>query len=239
MREEILYEIDKLTPKLKKYFEHLFQIESYEFLRTCKIVNIKENERFISTGENLDGIWVCISGVVKVMEEFKSGETYIFTRFTAPEIFGEMEALAEIPKFRASLVAETNCVFLVGSVDAYIKWVKNDARVLYERTQYLLKNVMDEGRSNRAYLLLNATERIKLYFLDHYIFSRGDKLCIIRDTRQQIADETGYSVKTVNRVIKKLKEQELITVEGQRILINRQQYSRILESMDEKVRYEH
>ena len=60
----------------------------------------------------------------------------------------------------------------------------------------------------------------------------------MKNTRQQISDETGYSVKTVNRVIKKLKEQELLTVVGQRIVINKTQYGKMLESIDDKVKYE-
>lgn len=233
-----MYQIDKLPPKLKCYFQHLFQVESNEFLKTCKIVTIRKNQRFVSTGENLDSIWICLSGVVKVMEEFTSGETYIFTKSPAPEIFGEMEALAEIPIFRASLVAETDCIFIVGSVEAYVEWLKRDGKFLYERTQHLLKRVMDEGRSNRAYLLLDGMERIKLYFIDRWVPCEDGALCVFKSTRQQIADETGYSVKTVNRVIKKLSEQDFLMVEGQRIIINDEQHRKILESIDEKVKYQ-
>ena len=149
-----------------------------------------------------------------------------------------MEALAEIPKIRASLVTETDCVFVVGSVDAYKKWITSDPQILYERTRHILKGVMDEGRSNRAYLLLDGMERIKMYFIDHYVPCEDDELCVLKNTRQQIADETGYSVKTVNRVIKKLSEQEFLIVKGQQIIINDKHYKKMLESMDEKVKYE-
>lgn len=228
----------KLSPELKTYFEHLFLNRPYNFLDKCNIVTIRANERFVATGEDLDKIWIALSGQVKVMEEFESGETYIFTKFSAPEIFGEMEALAQISRFRASLVAVTDCIFIVGPVQEYINWIKNDPQFLYERTQYILKWVMDEERSNRAYLLLSGIERIKLYFIHHFERSEAETFCILKNTRQQIADETGYSVKTVNRVIKKLSEQGLITIKGQSILITEEQYEVILESIDDKVKYE-
>ena len=236
--KKILYQIAKLPTETKEYFEHLFQEKSDIFLNSCKIITIKPNERFISTGEDLDKIWICMSGSVKAMEEFRSGETYIFTQFSAPEIYGEMEALAEIPKYRTSLVTVTECVFIVGSVDQYIAWLKQDPDILYERTQHLLRRIMDEGRSNRAYLLLSGMERIKLYMIDHCLDCQEDQVYIIKNTRQQIADETGYSVKTVNRVIKKLKDQELLTIKGQRILISKRQFKKLLEGIDEKVKYE-
>lgn len=238
MREKVLYQIAKLPSELKNYLEHFFQPKSHVFLNTCKIITIRPNERFISTGEDLDKIWICISGTVKVMEEFESGETYIFTQFSAPEIFGEMEALAQISKYRASLVTVTESVFIIGSVKEYIQWLKEDVDILYERTQYLLKRVMDEGRNNRAYLLLSGMERIKLYIIERCSHCQREEVCVIQRTRQQIADETGYSVKTVNRVIKKLNEQKLLTVKGQRILVTKQQYERLVEGIDEKVKYE-
>ena len=241
MKENILYEIDKLPPKVRHYFEYLFQVESHEFLKTCKIVTKKCSERFVSTGEIVDKIWICLSGTVKVMEEFKTGETYIFTEFTAPEIYGEMEALAEIPLYGSSLVAATDCIFIVGDVQAYLDWMQKDVRALYGRAQELSKQLMEEGKSNRAYLLLDGMERIKIYFLDHYTCKCGQshETCVLKNTRQQISDETGYSVKTVNRVIKKLSEQDLLKIEGQRIIISHTQYKRILESIDEKIKYKH
>ena len=237
MIDNILYEIHKLPTKVRTYFEPLFQSDSHTFLKTCKIVTIKTNVRFVSTGEVVDKIWICISGSVKVMEEFKSGETYIFTQFSAPEIYGEMEMLAGIPLYRSSLVAATDCVFIVGPATAYVSWIKRDANALYERTQFLAKRVMEEGRSNRAYLLLDGTERIKIYFTDYYTCSEDEPICVLRNTRQQISDETGYSVKTVSRVIKKLSGQGFLTVEGQRIIMTNKQYKKMLESIDEKVKY--
>lgn len=238
MIDQILDQVAKLLPEPRTYFEYLFQNNSYTFLKTCKIITIKADERFVSTGEKVDKIWICLSGVVKAMEEFESGETYIFTSFSAPEIFGEMEALAEIPKFRASLVAVTECVFIAGSVEAYLSWLKGDANILYERTQKLLKHFMDEARNNRAYLLLDGMERIKLYFVERCGHDQEDGIWVLKNTRQQISDETGYSVKTVNRVIKKLSQQELLAVIGQRIMITDSQYKKMLESIDDKLKHE-
>ena len=238
MKEKILCQIAKLPIETRKYFEGFFQNNSENFLKHSTIVTIRANERFVHTGDYLDKVWICISGTVKVLEEFKSGETYIYAKFSAPEVFGEMETIAEIPIYRSSLIAETDCIFIVGPTDIYINWIKEDASLLYSRMQHHMKHFMDEGRNNRTYLLLDATERIKLYFLDHCAICQEAKACIIKNTRQQIADETGYSVKTVNRVIKKLNEQDFLVVKGQTIIVNNQQYKKMLESIDEKAKYE-
>lgn len=237
MNHIILDEIAKLEPELKKYFKQLFQSAPQEFLNTCSIITVKKNKRFITTGEDLNKVWICLSGTVNVMEEFTTGDTYIFTRFSAPIIFGEMEALAKISTFRATLVTVTDSIFIVGSAPEYINWLKKDAQLLYKRTHDILRCFMDEGRDTRTYLLLSGIERIKLYFIQQYELTGKDEMCVLTNTRQQIADETGYSLKTVNRVIGKLKTQGLITINGHKILVNKQQYNDMLESIDEKIKH--
>lgn len=237
MIDKIIYEIDKLPLEIKQYFEHFFQVSAHTFLKKCKIVTIKADDRFISAGEEAKEVWICISGSVKAMEEFKSGAIYVYTEFPAPGIYGEMEALADIPLYRSSLVAVTDCVFIVGPIKEYIGWIQKDINALYERTQDLSRRLMEEGRSNRAYLLLDGMERIKVYLIDYYTYYKDNEVCVLRNTRQQISDETGYSVKTINRVIKKLTEQGFLSIERQRITITKSQYKRILESIDEKVKY--
>ena len=96
---------------------------------------------------------------------------------------------------------------------------------------------------------LDATDRIKVYFIKQYRQyyqvnnnknnknneknKRDDKrkTYTFRATRQQIADETGYSVKTVNRTIKKLVQEGLISMVGQKFQISKEQYSDLTDSI--------
>ena len=87
------------------------------------------------------------------------------------------------------------------------------------------------------YLMLEGIDRIKLYFIQHYELSVKGDICILKITRQQIAEETGLSVRTVNRVIKKLKEQDLLKVKKQKIIITEKQYNSMVESVDEILGY--
>ena len=56
---------------------------------------------------------------------------------------------------------------------------------------------------------------------------------LINEKRQQIADEMGMSIKTVNRGIKKLKEDNLITIIKGKIYIDKNQYLKMIRILEE------
>jgi len=233
---DILKEVSKIPNLEINEFIELFHENNSEFLEKCKIVTVKPDFRFVVSGEDITKIWILLKGYVKALEEFNTGETFIFKRFPAPEVFGEMEALADIDKFRATLLTDTECVFLVLPVDQYKKILKNNPRYLYKRTNIILKRVLDEKKHMRTFLMIKSIDRIKIYFVQQYkLYAKSNSTCVLKIPRQQISEETGYSVKTINRGIKKLEEENLLKVEGQKIVITNEQYEEMLESVESLV----
>ncbi|HHT96742.1 MAG TPA: Crp/Fnr family transcriptional regulator [Clostridiales bacterium] len=237
MKNKIMDEIIKIEGADIEFFKIFFQHANDSFINLCNIKKIAKDIRFITVKEQIDKINILVSGRVKALEEYVTGDIYIFKSFNAPEIFGEMEAVAEIQEFRASLITETECVFVTIPTETYVKYLKNNTDILYTRMQAILKRITKNERENRVYLMLNAIDRIKLYFIHQFECSNSKNVCIIRKTRQIIADETGYSLKTINRVVKKLSQDNLITIEGQKIIINKKQYNEISKNIDEKVNH--
>lgn len=236
--DDILRKIKKIPNIEIKEFMELFQDGNSEFLEQCKIVTLKPDFRFVVSGEDISKIWILLKGYVKALEEFNTGETFIFKRFPAPEVFGEMEALADIDKYRATLITDTECVFLNLPVEEYKKILKNNPSYLYKRTNIILKRVLDEKKHMRTFLMVKSIDRIKIYFVQQYkLYGKPNSTCVLKITRQQISEETGYSVKTINRGIKKLEEENLLIVEGQKIIITNNQYRQMLKSVDSLVDY--
>jgi CRP/FNR family cyclic AMP-dependent transcriptional regulator len=62
-----------------------------------------------------------------------------------------------------------------------------------------------------------------------------NKTCTMQIKRQQIAEETGFSTKTVNRSIRKLSDNGLVTIDGRKIIISERQYNQLLELIDKKI----
>lgn len=235
MEYKILKEISSLPNNKTKYFDELFQDNSTIYLEHCSLVTASKGKKIIATMEDINKIWILISGKVKALEELATGEIYIFQKFSAPEVFGEMETFAGINKFKASVIAETDCTFITIPVFDYIQFMKEHSNYLFKRTQAILKRTLNEGKNNRIYLMLKSIERIKMYFIEHYKINEKEKVCILNNTRQQISDETGYSIKTINRGIKKLIEEQYIKVIGQKIYITEKQYQDMVNDIDAKL----
>lgn len=228
----ILKEISGIPSSIISSFQELLKEDCHEILDCCQVVTLEAGIRFIAADEKINTIWILLSGKVKALEEYSTGDIFTFKKFPAPEVFGEMEALADNHNYRATLITESECIFLNIPVEIYQDFLKNNSSYLYKRTNNILKRVLDEQKYLRTFLMIKSIDRIKIYFVHQYGLYEKDSPRILRITRQQIAEETGYAVKTVNRVIKKLEEQNLLKVEGQKIIITRTQYEEIFKSVE-------
>lgn len=212
------------------FFNKVFEDVPDDILDTVQIVRVPKGKRFVVVDEKLDNIRILLSGRVKAMEEYLTGEIFVFSRFDPPEIFGEIEALGNIDTFRASLVTEENSVFVTLPVDVYLEILKENTDLLFERIGTIIRRSSDEQKDTRLYMSIDAKDRIQIYFIRQYRQNSKKDLYTFRVTRQQIADETGYSVKTVNRTIKKLVDEGLITLVGQKFQLTQKQYLKMIDN---------
>ena len=65
-------------------------------------------------------------------------------------------------------------------------------------------------------------------------YNKNDILCI-GESRQNMADETGLCLKSISRAIKKFQAEQLIVKKGNQIYIDREQYERLKQTVDEKI----
>lgn len=233
MTHRILEQIKRFPNADTEFLEDLFQDELDKFMDEGAVVQVKAGTRFITAREAITKVWILIAGDVNVLEEYRTGIVYIFQENRTPSVFGEMELIADLDFFMASLIAKTECLLVTLPVKSYRDYLKNKPLLLFKRAQINLKVLLEGEHENRIYLQLQSIDRMKLYFIKHYEVKGAEAVCILRVTHQQIADETGYSVKTVFRSVNKLKVQGYLSVQGQKIRIEEEQYNKMLSSIQE------
>ena len=91
--------------------------------------------------------------------------------------------------------------------------------------------MIEQARTVRAFLFLQGADRLAMLFENRYKNFSINGVLDLRNDRQELSDYTGLSVKTITRSIRKLKEEGMITKEGNHILINEEQYHKIKESL--------
>ena len=232
--EDIIAVISTAPQPQQSYLQQLFKnipISS----RSCHVVKVEADTRFISANDFCNAIWILIEGHVKAIEELISGDIYVFSEFQAPELFGEMEGLAGNSSYKATLVTSTDCQFIVFPMENYLKWIRNDSDALFLRTRAIMSFILEQTKKDRTYLFLEGIDRLMLYMTKYYQKHAIDKTCIFQMKRQQIAAETGFSTKTVNRSIRKLSDDGLVTINGRNLIISERQYEKLLELIDKKI----
>ena len=69
-------------------------------------------------------------------------------------------------------------------------------------------------------------------FVLEYESRKNRKSMVINASRQEIAERSGLSIKTVNRAVKKMEENGFISRNGRKILISSEQYFKIKSYLD-------
>lgn len=234
---DIIKKISDISDVNFSDFEELFNEDFNKVVDQYQITTLDSDVIFIQKDEDINIIWILLSGQVKGLEEYFTGDLFTFKRFHAPEVFGEMEILAEESKYRSSLTTDTKCEFLTIPVEVYKEIFREKPQYLYKRTQVIIKRVLEERKRMRAYLMMDSMDRVKTYLTQYYEIYSKDGICELKISRQQIAEEICYSVKTVNRVIKRLEEEGLLKIKGQKLVITEPQYKKLYKSVEDFFNY--
>ncbi len=233
MSQTIREQVREIPGATLKYVEELFGEEMDKILGLARLLKVKAGKRFITQNDEIRGIYILIAGKVNVLEEYRTGDVYIFQENTVPSIFGEMEIIADMEGFLASLLAKTDCLLVVIPKNVYTDFIRRHPQILYQRAQFNLKDLLTSGRDNRLYLQLQSTDRMKLYMIRKYKRKDTEEHCVLSMTKQEIADEIGYSQKTVLRALKVLDQEGYLTVSGHKILIKEEQYRKMVDSIEQ------
>lgn len=205
--------------------ERLFQnctekVKTYMF-----VMDVAAGQTFIQAGEPCINIEIILSGKASGVEWPMHGHSYPFKDFGPGDFLGEIESFAGMRQYRVSVVALTDCRVLVIPVFCYMEWMHADVDALYMRTQKNVTRLLSQTADTRKYLFMDGRERLMLYLIRKYERKgRADNTCSLKQTRSQMAEEIGFSIKTMDRSIKKLEEDGMLRLEKGKIQVDEAGY---------------
>ena len=223
----------EMSEIIRQFVEELFREEIEDILQTARLCKVECGKRFVTQQDHLGGVYVLLSGTVSVFEEYTTGNAYIFQENAAPDVFGEMESFAGLDYYVASLIAKTECLFLIIPVSVYMTYMETHPALFFLRSRQNFHSLLERGHDDRLNLQLQGVERVKLYLIRKYKKPETQQNYILSIPKQMIADETGFSLKTVQRSLKELREKEFVEIRGHKILISEEQYLQMLRSMEQ------
>ena len=230
--------LDKVLPFLKKIdkdrreqFYTYFQNAPLWLIDCFVIEKIEKGKTFIREGNPVDTIYFIGDGIIKATDYRIYGISFDFMLFTNVYAYGGMEVIMGLDKYRTSLQTITDCTVLKIPKAQFNKWMKSDIRALGHESKLMGEYLLEQARSVRAFLFLQGADRLAMLFTNRYEKYASNGILKINNDRQELSDFTGLSAKTITRSIKKLKEDGLVSREGNYIVLNKEQYIHLKENL--------
>ena len=179
-------------------------------------------ETIVRKGEDAKHVYLITKGSTRVSNEFASGQRYTFAALGTADLIGDLDVLAGKGVYAATNEADTNCEVIAMRAETFMQWMHLDNEFAVTVARMLAEKMYPTSNEAGRIKFLPSFERLHSYLLKRLGDIHTD-LFILHTSRQQIADDIGTSVKTVNRGVLKLKEAGLITLLHGKITMDKDQ----------------
>ncbi len=239
MKHKPLYDalpfLNNVDREKQEQFQEYFKSAPLWLLDALQIDELKKGEIFVREGEPADTIFFIGRGIIEAIDYRVYGTPYDYMQFDKLYAFGGMEFIMDLDIYKTTLRTITECTAVKLSRSKFEKWMYSDIRAMKYEAKMIGEYLLREGRNSRVFLFLQGSDRLAMLFVDRFERYGKNGVLYIKGNRQNLADETGLCVKSISRGVKKFLEDDLITKEGNKIVINEQQYIRLKKIVSYKI----
>lgn len=216
--------IQSIPDNSRAYFQELFA----GFPAGAAVIShsAPAGENIVEQGEPCRSVFILTEGSARVTIHRVSAKTYALSETAAGAFWGEYEVLGGLSSYLASVQARSDCRFLVVEAGDYLRWMHNDRNVFGLRARAVIRQLLHQTIHMRSSVYMNSLNRITLFLCDYYRrhAAAGAKELTVTPTHSEIGDETGFSVRTVNRAVRRLSASGLIQLRRGKMVITPKQY---------------
>lgn len=197
----------------------------------CKIRIIEKGKIVVLKGNDIENIYVSCQGKMQVRNEFENGFVYSFASINPIAYIGVMEIMANKQNYSSTLQTSTECIILEIPKWDFIEWITSDQELTLEVLHFVSKSMYEQSLKTGEVLAYPAICILITYLMN--VFENEDKdIAILEKTREEIGSILGFSIRTINRNLKILKEENLISVNRKSISITREQFNRLSHKLE-------
>ena len=226
--------IDQLIcrdPKLEKILKNMPEA----IKDRCIVREIPSGSIIVRKDDDLTSFSIICKGKVRIINEFDNGNVYLIEQNQAIDFIGEVTALAGERKTSVTIEAITNCIIIQMSLKDFYKWIEADNNFLLMISKGVASKLYTSSYTKGVELFYPAIHLLVDFLIDYSgkDINKKDKAIVLL-TRQQISEKLGVTVKTVNRTIKRLKDEDMISVSKGKINVCKGQYKKLVQAMKDR-----
>lgn len=223
-----LEELLEKYPAAKIYFENMPK----ELLERYTIRTFPPGYIIHQKDYPLNYFGIIVHGDHRVINEFENGNVFMIEKNEAVDFIGEVAIMAGMEKTSVTIETLTECVAFMISREDFEMWIAKDMHFLRLIAREIAFKLYRSSYNRGAKLFYPPT-----YLFMDYLLKSAEQGKILEKgsfklskTREEIREELGMTVKTINRTISKLKEQRQINVSGGKVILTLAQYQSALEN---------
>lgn len=200
----------------------------------CYVKKFRKKNLILKKDENVKFVYIICEGEAKGVNEFANGNLYVVEKITPFAFIGELSVVAEKLKASVTIEASTDCTTIQISREDFCKWLEKDHIITMTVVRGIAKKYYQFAYNKGIQHFYPSLYMLQLFIIRQVRAKiENNEYVIINERRQQIADEMGVNIKTVNRGIKKLKDDNLISIYRGKLYVNRNQYLKIINILEE------
>ncbi len=206
-----------------------------EIMMRSQVKRIGPGVEILRKHEKIRVVYILCEGECDVLTAFKGGQLYVFGKAglrKGVHLIGEQEVLAEIDESQATVRTVTDCRFLQIKKTDFWKWIQQDPHAAIILLKQLAKRLNESTQEAGTQLYYPNIYQLKKYLVERFEETE-ESVVRIKAKRQQIADELGISLRSVERGVRELKDQGLVHIVRGKMEISEKEYQAILDSMEE------
>lgn len=239
MKHKPLYDalpfLKNVDRERQEQFQEYFKSAPLWLFDSLQIDELKKGEIFVREGEPADTIFFVGRGIIEAIDYRVYGISYDYMQFDKLYAFGGMEFVMDLDVYKTTLRTITDCTVVKLSRAKFENWMYSDIRAMKYEAKLVGEYLLREGRNSRIFLFLQGSDRLAMLFVDRFERYGKNGTLNIKESRQSLADETGLCVKSISRSVRKFLEEDLIMKEGNKIVINEEQYRRLKKIVSLKI----
>lgn len=221
---QVLPFLKDLSADRRRLIEDYFNSAPVWLMDAFQIIKMDKDVTFIRENTPVEMVYIIGEGTIRAVDFRIFGIRYEFMRFSGIYAMGGMEVVMDLETYRTTLQTATPCIMIALPRKQFAKWLETDIKALKQEAKAIGEYLLEDGRRGRALLFMQASDRLSMLFVDKYEEDAINGILTVTETRQEIAEESGLCVKTVNRAVKKLEEEQIISRNGNKIIIDNNQY---------------
>lgn len=197
----------------------------------CELVQFEKSKIVALKGNNIKDIYISLQGKMQVKNEFENGFVYSFAQVNSIAYIGAMEVMANEENYTSTLQTITDCVMIKISKNEFEKWIIEDQILTLNVLRFVSSSMYKQSINTGEVLAYPAIHSLISYLVSVYKSEEKD-IVYIKKTREEISIVLGFSIRTINRNLKTLKEEDLISVNRKTISISEKQFDKLLDKLD-------